>query len=89
MANAKLTTRTVSKPVEVDEVTLILSVEEAKTLRFIMERVGGDPKDTPRSHADAISMSLAGVVDRPDFYTTKGHSAIYFARKGDPDATRS
>jgi hypothetical protein len=53
-----------SKPIK-EEVTkgyqLTLSIEEAKTLKTILYKVGGSHLTTNRKHADAISTALSSV----------------------------
>lgn len=63
--------RTVTKTVEVEsvetyktqQVTLVLSMEEARTLSHMVGYVGGLPRNTRRMHADSIATALseAGV----------------------------
>lgn len=47
-----------------DEVTLKLTMEEAKALKVITELIAGSPLYTRRRHTDAISLKLrmAGIA---------------------------
>lgn len=66
MANATALKKTVKKTVEEqvdDGVILMLSKDEAETLRLIVCNIGGDRYESRRKHAEAIAeaLRLAGV----------------------------
>jgi len=67
MAMAVRTVNKVQKTITVDDprVMLDLSVEEARTLRDVLNHVGGDPNGTRRRHADAINRALGAVNVTP------------------------
>lgn len=59
---AKCTVKTKEVPVtkieNVNEYTLVLSEEEAKTLKFLLGKVTGDNIHSTRKHTDSIYFSL-------------------------------
>lgn len=63
MANANIEVKVV--PVTnyntVEVINLELTKEEAETLRFILNRIGGTPSNSPRKHADSITTALRHV----------------------------
>ena len=63
------------KPLEEREIVLTLSEDEGEFLYSMMRRVGGDPKNSPRSYADSIKNALEqlGLESK---YTPRG--SIYF-----------
>lgn len=67
------------EPVVEPDVILTLTAAEAKTLRAVCARIGGDPDITPRGDMDAISDALDSVgVVSADIATNPGDRAIYF-----------
>ena len=50
------------------EITLVLSLDEATTLRDIMYLVGGDPKTSRRRYARSVMDALTGVSGRSDAF---------------------
>lgn len=62
--------------------TLTLNEDEARTLRTILNRVGGVPERTPRRHSDAINTALrsqgADELEDARFSDMVG-SGLYFA----------
>lgn len=72
MAEAKLTTHTVEKVVtETEErVKLTLTMDEVKTLHFILGRISGDHKYSLRQHVDQIIGALQ-MVCRPLPYANR------------------
>ena len=52
---------TATKTETVTTVTLVLTVEEARTLAVLVAKVGGSPDHSPRGHASAISDALCGA----------------------------
>lgn len=48
------------------EITLVLSLDEATTLRDIMYLVGGDPKTSRRRYAQRVMYSLYDALGSPD-----------------------
>ena len=63
---AKLTIK--SEP----EYLLSLSRKEAQLLYFILRKIGGDPKNTPRGMADKILRELEGEVPLAYGYFAEG-----------------
>lgn len=63
---AKLTVR--SEP----EYLLSLSRKEAQLLYFILRKIGGDPKNTPRGMVDGIIRELEGEVSLANGYFAEG-----------------
>jgi hypothetical protein len=62
MATASVQVQPPAPPVEtIKSVTLVLTLEEARTLAVIVAKVGGEPDRSPREHASAISSALSGV----------------------------
>jgi len=45
----------------VKSVTLVLSLEEARTLAVLVARVSGDQTNSPRRHATNVSNALDGI----------------------------
>lgn len=72
MAKAQKTTRKVpvvtTTYTEETMVELMMTYDEAQTLRDVLGKVGGRPQDTRRLHADSISVALtdAGVKRKFD-----------------------
>jgi hypothetical protein len=60
---AKATKRTIPPPPvnPVEEITLILSKEEAQVILDVSSKVGGTPESTRRRFADSISSALHKV----------------------------
>jgi len=52
----------VVKRVEVNEIVLTLSEDEAKTLQAIFSRIGGNCDHSPRRHTDALAGALRTIV---------------------------
>lgn len=71
MAKSHKMNKIVKKMVEteVSETTyhFEFTIDELKTLRAILNRVGGSPKVSPRQHADAISDAIDGVMGRSKY----------------------
>jgi len=70
MAEASLNKVQVARPVvydTVDEVNLRMSLSEAKFIAALMSRVGGNPENSMRKHADSIIDALSPVVGRRHF----------------------
>ncbi|WP_035800352.1 hypothetical protein [Kitasatospora mediocidica] len=84
MATAEKSFREVKKMVEVDVhedvITMTLSREEAETLRFLFEKIGGSPTNSPRRHIDAMKIALSGAgAIRSELAIQSGRfDAIYF-----------
>lgn len=77
MASAEAT-----KVIEIAEVTLRMSHEEARTLWAVMMKVGGSPADSPRKHADAIRYAVAGAIGLGAVYDTEEVPEGRLARTG-------
>ena len=58
------------------EYLLSLSMKEAQLLQFILCKIGGDPKNTPRGMVDGIIRELEGKVPLAYGYVSEG--SIYF-----------
>ena len=69
----------------VDKIDLTLSIDEAKTLAFIMGCIGGHNQTTARKHTDSVLKALRDVVETPKLSVLKGNRAIYFADAGTPN----
>lgn len=72
MATAKVIKSThkriIEQLVDCKEVTLTLTENEARFLRSVMEKIGGDPSDTPRRFSDAIGKALDDIgVELPSY----------------------
>ncbi len=92
MAQAKRTMTEVTRTVKVTEnvptITLVLTLDEAQTLWYISQKIGGDPVYSRRAHMDAIDSALedarahVGVDDDEDgsdgFAVDQPNRAIYF-----------
>lgn len=71
------------KPVKpVRKVVLTLDLDEAKTLREVMARIGGCPTFSRRVHTDAIRDALRDAgVHRPAAKFAVGNQSIHFAEE--------
>jgi hypothetical protein len=56
MAKANILYKKIVKPIE--SVTLTLNQEEFQTLYAVLNRIGGDPVDSPRKHVNKILNAL-------------------------------
>jgi hypothetical protein len=83
LATAQKAKLSVKKTVTVmeDAVSLLLSKEEAETLRSIFRKIGGSPVNSPRKHADSIDDALQGAgIASMSARIQGGHTnSIYFA----------
>lgn len=70
MAKAKLVTEEIETVVKTKEerVNLSLTMVEARTPYDILQRIGGDPKNTARKYVDEISNSLREAGINPKNY---------------------
>lgn len=84
MAKATLGTKTVER-IEYDTVTTItleLTVPEARALKRVLGKVGGDPKHSPRKHTASVSYALDDAGVSPSSVSTTG-TGVYFALGSD------
>lgn len=68
-----------------NQYVLRLTEDEAATLLTLVVRVAGDPKDSPRKHADSIAGALR-VAGVPDYWDTETFNlslgTVYFGKGG-------
>ena len=61
------------------EVTLTLTVEEARTLLYVCNNIGGEPNTSARAYIDAIGGALVDAgVSAPSSSTNPLHSGDFF-----------
>jgi len=89
MAEAKTVKRS-------SDIQLSLTEEEARTLRLVLVRVGGEPVETPRRDTAAVSEALDSVLDggyeadlaaAQESFDIEG--TLMFYRKGEDDTVRA
>ncbi len=55
---AKTTIKLKEVQIPVEEMTLTLNVDELKFLMVVLNRIGGDPSNSPRKYADDIQDAI-------------------------------
>ena len=61
-------------------ITLVLTRDEAETLKRVANCIGGSPQTTRRSHMDSIITALHGLgIETPDVKLLPHACSIYFA----------
>jgi hypothetical protein len=60
MANATANMQVIRK---IESVTLTLNENEVNTLYAILRRIGGDPKYSPRKHADSMLEAICDAMN--------------------------
>lgn len=66
-----------------DEIfNLSLSKDEAQALKWVLEKVGGDPDRTPRKHINEIHGALCRArLGNLDWPTSEKFNTLYFGNK--------
>lgn len=78
----KQTPRTVKTIVYDDTVNLSMSREEAEALMWVLEKVGGDPVQTPRGKIEELYIALGKANIKTLQWPAEGpYGSLYFARK--------
>lgn len=60
MANAHITLKPITRPIEA--INLSLNESELSTLMVILNRIGGCPDNSPRKHADSIHQAILKAI---------------------------